>query len=162
MHPITPSTLRMAAWAIQRALRTMDIIDVWAMVCAMHKYHEHWKFRFPTEFLAQFDVLKDVDLTKIQAELVLVNNDLPGKIHYHEDSDAFVICLGVAEHLSDPRQALALNRGRYWESVRAGDGIEIPKLTIHGFTTHQGGVLYFLSLQSPPISGEGYDDFVPI
>jgi len=178
MRPIDLSVLQEAAHEICGVLRAMTEMEVGAKIRIMTtpeekldpelqgkghgEYHGFGKYRFDKEFLATIKALNDTDLSKIQAELVIVNRDLSDEIHHHKIADAYVTALGEAEHFQHAHNAEGFcgwDEDASWEPFKTGQALIIPKGMPHGFRVHDGGILYFLSVQSPPISGEGYDDY---
>ncbi len=126
----------------------------------MTNYHGFAKARFPEAFLAEIFNPYSVTSKDIQLEAVHVSSDLTNEVHYHRKSVAVTLCLGPNEHFPAPKDAKAFFAD-HWSPYRAGDLVKIPTLIPHGFTVDNGGDLYFLSVQSPPIVGEdGQDDYV--
>lgn len=122
-------------------------------------YHGFEKGRIPSGVL--YDIASKYNVTpeELQAELVKVTQDLSDEIHSHHNSRAYCILLGEREGLEAPREGFAFLVNK-WSSVSAGETIDIPPETAHGFTVKPGGVLYFLSVQTPPIEDEhGHDDY---
>jgi mannose-6-phosphate isomerase-like protein (cupin superfamily) len=125
-------------------------------------YHGFSKTRLPDDVLEE--VLSGAGLTneQLQVEIVGVNSDLTHEVHLHKESDAYVIVLGRGTNFEGPKNAKQFQGGK-WIEVSENQEIQIPKGTPHGFTVEDGGVLYFLSLQLPPIVDEqGDDDYVPV
>ncbi len=121
-------------------------------------YHGFLKSRIPVDFLEE--ILSPFRLTTedMQIEIVKVETDLSKEVHYHANSFAYVVCLGSEYRAEDPRGAKAFLSDT-WFSICTGDVVKIPPRTPHGFTVENGGVLVFLSVQSPPIEQGGVDDY---
>jgi quercetin dioxygenase-like cupin family protein len=133
----------------EKLLKELTMID----------YHGFAKSRLPEEF--QKKVLWSYKLTpsEVQIEVIKVTTDLRHEIHYHAEAFAYVVGLGSREHLPEPRGA-SVYLGHSWKSFAAGEKLEIPAGTNHGFTVEEGGELWFLSIQTPPIvDGQGRDDY---
>ena len=76
------------------------------------------------------------------------------------DAHAYCTILGSEDNVAEPKGAHAFLKDR-WSPVKAGDVVDVPPNTLHGFTVEPNGILYFLSLQSPPIErGDGHDDYI--
>jgi len=138
---------------IRGALRMMPPETVHEIILQMVNYHGFGKYRFSKEISGAMSRYQG----DVQAELIRVNGDLSHEVHYHEKSRAYVACLGVEESLPNPIRATALiYDGVYCHS---GSVFDIPPGMVHGFTVKRGGILYFLSVQTPPIVGGGHDDY---
>lgn len=125
----------------------------------MKDYHGFEKGRIPSEALETIAARYAVTAEELQVELVRVTKDLSDEVHVHHHSRAYCIILGKQEGLETPRDAFAYIDNQ-WSSVREGEAINIPPQTAHGFTVKRGGILYFLSVQTPPIEdGHGHDDY---
>ncbi len=131
----------------------------------MTKYHDFEKFRLPEDFLRgiiaerQYAGLDGLTPDMIQLEIAKVTGDLRHQVHRHLRSNAVVIILGGLNPFP-----LALNARMYygtgWFSIGSQEVIRIHAGIFHGFTVGKGGILYFLSVQSPPLMKEGeYDDY---
>ena len=121
-------------------------------------YHGFKKARLPEGLVAEVATAAGCKPEELQVEIASVHGDLTHEVHYHRDTTAFVACLGPAEKFPTPQKAQAFIRK--WFDFTVGQTVEIPPNTPHGFTVGEGGVLYFLSIQSPPIVGEdGQDDY---
>lgn len=123
-------------------------------------YHGFGKARFPHGIIA--DLLSSYGFTTkdVQVELVFVNSDLTREVHLHVDTNAYCVVMGKDVHYPNPDLARTYRDGK-WIPLKAGDELAIPTGTKHGFTVNNGGVLYFLSVQSPPIVREdGHEDYV--
>ncbi len=103
-----------------------------------------------------------VTIKEVQIEIVSVTKDLSDEIHYHKEAFASVVIMGKDDHVRDPIDAAAYYND-FWFPIRAGDCIYIPARVPHGFTIQENGILYFLSVQAPPIVDEqGRDDYFSI
>ena len=128
----------------------------------MKDYHGFIKSRFPHVVLAK--ILKAYDLSPedVQVELVGVRTDLSNENHLHKEAHAFTTILGEQEHVDDPRSARAFKNDS-WIPVSAGDQFDFPPNTPHTFSVNSDGILYFLSVQAPPIERKaGHDDYFRI
>jgi mannose-6-phosphate isomerase-like protein (cupin superfamily) len=126
---------------------------------SLSDYHGFQKGRIPEEVMISLTAKYGTTPDDIQAEIVLVESDLSREVHRHSKAHAYCTILGEEEHFDNPNLGYAF-RDNKWFEVDAGDNVDIPPNTAHGFTTRPGGVLYFLSLQSPPIeSADGHDDY---
>lgn len=102
------------------------------------------------------------------AEIVRVDRNLGSAVHKHLRSNALVLILGRKWYFSSPLNAFALvgvgdDVSGPWVEVRMGEVLRITAGTAHGFTVEPGGILYFLSVQNPPITEEGgAEDYVPL
>src|SRR5436190_23151706 len=123
----------------------------------MIDYHGFGKVRLSPEVLAKVPSLSGTDLKDIQPEIIRVDRVLTQEVHYHKHAYAFVVCLGKSWNFPDPVAARAFFNGR-WSYVESGLAIRIAPGTPHGFTIYSGGILYFLSVQSPPIIGDDGSD----
>lgn len=150
-------TLQQIAESILDTLRNATPEEA-AKLLEMVDYHGFLKSRLPAEFLE--NILAPYNLTpeEVQIEIVKVDKDLTSEVHYHEGSFAYCVCLGEAYHTEAPRSASAFLNDR-WSPVKEGDVVAIPAGTPHGFTVEEGGVLFFLSVQAPPIVNHGKDDY---
>ncbi len=96
---------------------------------------------------------------EVQVEVVRVTTDLANELHYHQKAHAHVIVMGSAENVDEPVRAQGYIEG-VWSPVVSSQVIDIPPGTKHGFTVGEQGVLWFLSVQSPPIVDDsGQDDY---
>ena len=153
--------LKSVANAVVEQLRKMPEDEV-HKTFAMIDYHGFEKARFPEAFLEELAKLKNLNAREIQLEVVHVARDLTHEIHYHRSSSAVTTILGPEEKFSAPKLGKAFLTD-HWFDVNVGDVVEIPAGTPHGFTVEEGGSLYFLSIQSPPIVKEtGEDDYTAI
>lgn len=125
----------------------------------MQYYHGFRKARFSDDFLHEVTKGHDLAPEDIQLEVVSVEQDLTDEIHRHHFSIARIICLGAEEGFSDARLAEGC-LDLQWFPVKSGEALTIPAGAWHGFTVKDGGELWFLSVQSPPIvSADGKDDY---
>lgn len=134
-----------------RSLKPGELLSL----VTMKDYHGFSKSRFPEELLTTILAPFGLSPQEVQAELVSIEGDLRHEVHVHHEAHAAVVMLGAKEHLPEPVDAEAyLADG--WIAVVAGQEIDIPAETDHGFT----GRGYFLSVQAPPIEREGgHDDY---
>jgi hypothetical protein len=128
-----------------------DLLD------SMSDYHGFWKKSLPPDYVARFSSASRLDLRDIQADIVRVTTDLTAEVHFHAKASAFVVCLGHREGFPDPSKAKTFAAGS-WKPLVGGERLEIPAGEPHGFTVDSGGVLYFLSVQSPPVNRAGHED----
>ncbi len=125
----------------------------------MLDYHGFSKGRMPEEFMKKVLWSYKLAPTEIQAEIIHVTKDLRHEVHFHAAAHAYVVGLGAKEHLPEPRLASAYQVNR-WISFAAGQKLEIPPGMKHGFTVEEGGELWCLSVQAPPIvNGHGRDGY---
>ncbi|MCX6780625.1 MAG: hypothetical protein NT003_00685 [Candidatus Magasanikbacteria bacterium] len=124
----------------------------------LHDYHGFQKARIPSATLAAIAAAHNVNPDDLQAEWVVVTQDLSGEIHRHLRSRAYCIVMGAAEHVPDPARAFVFLHDA-WTPVAAGQTIDIPPAAAHGFTIRPGGTLHFLSVQIPPIESAAGDDY---
>ncbi len=158
MRLIDMSVLQTAAEEIRDVLRTRNSVELRAYMAIMKNYHGFDKVALSGR-LIDVPSLSNVPADQIQIELFKVNRDLSDRTHHHKNSDAYVICLGPQEHLVEARYGIVF-KGNHWTTFNTGDQLAIPKRTRQGFSLRNHvGVFYFLSVQSPPISSESYDDF---
>jgi mannose-6-phosphate isomerase-like protein (cupin superfamily) len=126
----------------------------------MRDYHGFNKSGLPPDLTEPLFNELGVEPSNVQAEIVRVSGDLRRQVHLHRHASAYIVFLGRNVGLDDPKLASAFLEDR-WFPVEAGQQLEIPAGTPHGFTTAEHGVLYFLSVQSPPIIGlNANDDYV--
>ena len=126
-------------------------------------YHGFGKIRFADELLRQWCSSLELNPEQYQVELIQVDGDLTAEKHHHENSDAFVVVLGLLHHFPLPSEHFVQLVAGCWVPAHAETEIEIPAGTVHGFTILPGyiGVGYFLSIQTPPIvSVGGADDYI--
>jgi hypothetical protein len=146
---------------ILAALRTSRA-GLWPIIKPpMLDYHGHGKARMHGFFLRPILRPYQASETSVQIEIVSVDTDLRHEVHKHHIAHAIVTALGEPEGFPDAVLAHSYAAG-VWHEIYTGDQIDIPPGTPHGFTTSPGGVLWFLSVQSPPIVGhDGNDDYHP-
>ena len=126
----------------------------------LQNYHGFGKAPLPEEFFLDAISLRGFASSEVQIEIVCVKTDLQRELHLHKESTAWISCLGCAEDFPDPVSAQGF-LGERWFGLAASAEIIIPPSTIHGFTVAPNGMLFFLSVQSPPIVGQdGRDDYV--
>lgn len=155
---VTIAELRRIAEVVMDRLRALPEGEA-QRILIMTDYHGFAKARFPEPFLYEVVTPLGLDPKNIQMEVVHVGCDLTQEVHEHREATALAVCLGNAEGFLVPTNALAFVID-HWFSVSAGDTIEIPAGTLHGFTVLEGGTIHFLSVQSPPIVREdGHDDY---
>jgi len=144
-----------------------------ATLISMEDYHGFSKSWLPDHFLKPILDPYGFLPHEVQVEIVSVTRDLRDEVHHHEEADAIVNILGKKQHLPNPVGASAFleNSSTFtpcvvfmgnneWFSLNASYRIDIPAGYKHGFTVEPEGVLYFLSAQSPPITGpEGRNDY---
>lgn len=123
-------------------------------------YHGFEKARVVESLLQQILEPMLVTTFEVQVEVVKVTTDLSDQVHYHYRSTAFVLALGEQHHFERALHAAVCIDGA-WLPFFTGDRVIIPAGTSHGFrVVGSEGVLYFLSVQSPPIVDEyGHDDY---
>jgi len=125
-------------------------------------YHGFTKGRIPQEDLGKISNLYGVKPEQLQAELVSVEKDLSDEVHTHKLANAYCIILGEKENFPNTKNALGFIKDKWFE-VSSGDVIDIPPNTKHGFTIKPEGILFFLSVQTPPIeSKDGHDDYYKV
>lgn len=155
---VTLVQLRRIAEAVMDRLRAFPPGEV-QRILVMIDYHGFAKSRFPEPFLHDVVTPLGLDPKDIQLEVVHVGCDLTHEVHEHREAMALAVCLGNAEGFPPPTDALAFVTD-HWFAVSAGETVEIPAGTPHGFTVNKGGTVHFLSVQSPPIVREdGHDDY---
>lgn len=130
---------------------------------AFQDYHGFSKTRLPNNMLEPLLQKHAEKKENLQIEIVGVHADLTDEVHIHRKSDAFVVILGRTTNFAEPFSAQGYMKNE-WQFVDEGQEIEIPRETPHGFTVSaNGGNLFFLSIQSPPIVGEdGTDDYTKV
>lgn len=154
--------LRSMANEIVKRLHTIPALDH-GKIFQFQDYHGFSKTRLPEDFLQKVLALHGETKENMQIEIVGVHADLTNEVHKHENSDAFVVILGLHTNFAEPFNAQAY-KNNHWEFVTEGQEIEIPRGTPHGFTVAvNAGSLFFLSIQTPPIVDEhGTDDYVKV
>ena len=157
MARVAPEILEQIGQSILTTLKDSNAQDAQRIVQVVD-YHGFIKSRIPSDFLEKVLAPFHVGLADIQIEIVQVNTDLSKEIHYHKDSFAYVVCLGHEHKTEDPKGAKVFLNGA-WAPIHMGDVVQIPPGTPHGFTVAEGGVLVFMSVQSPPIEHGGDDDY---
>jgi len=154
---IEADTLKQIANSVISKLKSVSE-DELKDILQINDYHGFLKSRISESFLMEVFSPSQLTSRDVQIEIVKVETDLSKEIHFHENSYAYVICLGKEHNLEDPRNAKAFLKNS-WFPVRVGDVIKIPPKTLHGFTVENGGILTFLSVQAPPIEQFGIDDY---
>ncbi len=140
-------------------LRNLSPEEVHTLLYQMEDYHGFGKAVLPEPFLSETLASFGFTPSDVQLELVLVAHDLHDEIHHHQDATAAIIVLGQEEHLPNAVGAFAYLDDR-WFPVSTGNRVDVPEGTVHGFTVEPRGMLYFLSGQSPPITGpDGRNDY---
>lgn len=125
----------------------------------MKDYHGFQKARIPLEDLENIVKKYSITTELLQVELVKVTQDLSDEIHIHHISQAYCIVFGDNEGLEPPKDAFVFIND-HWSPVKQREAILITPKTKHGFTVKPGGILYFLSVQTPPIENKhGQDDY---
>ena len=125
-------------------------------------YHGFAKRRLPEHVLKPMLAPYGLTPRDIQVELVGVFDDLSREAHTHARAHALACVLGRREGLLEPVAGYAFVSDRWLEAI-SGMTIDIPPGTVHTFAVKPGGVLYFLSVQAPPIEdGAGGDDYVRV
>ncbi len=138
-----------------------DDIDPLGRELAWTDYHGFMKARLPEDRVDLTAIRYGQRASDVQVEVVTVNRDLAAEIHAHAHSRAFNVVLGPTEGFDEARGAQVFLKDR-WLDIQSGDRIEFPQGVKHGFTVRPGGILHFLSVQSPPIVGRhGQDDYIP-
>jgi hypothetical protein len=119
-------------------------------------YHGFEKALLSDERLTS--ILEPFGLTTqdMQIEIVRVTRDLSNQIHHHKIANAFITVLGDSSGYPQPKNAFVF-LDNHWAPIIEGEKIEIGYGRKHGFSIAQGGSLYFLSVQNPPIV-RGYDN----
>lgn len=132
---------------------------------ALHKilhlrnYHGFGVSRLSEPLLASLLYDFGFEPKDVQVEVVRVDCDLTHEIHIHREATAVIAVLGPAEHLDSPRSGLAYY-GNRWVELSAVDELEFPPECPHTVTiTEPNGLIYFLSVQAPPIRRPDSDDY---
>ena len=134
-----------------------------------NRYELPWvRLHATKDYYDMVALLDEFPTEPCQIEIVRVVRDLRKQTHRHDRSEALNVMLGSRQHFPDPRHAsmyLGMDEATTWSPVEAGESIIIPAGIVHGFTVEEskGGILYFLSIQNPPIEdGHGNDDYVVV
>ncbi len=122
-------------------------------------YHGFEKWSLEADALEPLVAPYDFNVDLCQAEIIRVKKDLSNELHHHNQSDAAVIVLGPEWDFEPPRNASVFLMG-LWRPLSVGATVLIRAGEIHGFRVEAGGILYFLSVQIPPIVGDHGDDYV--
>jgi mannose-6-phosphate isomerase-like protein (cupin superfamily) len=151
-------TLKSIGDDILSVLRRLSPDSVSGMI-SMIDYHGFRKSRLPHGFLQPILAPYQLETDDAEIEIVRVDTDLTGEVHYHEYAHAVIAALGGAEGFENAQRALAYH-GEGWRRIQSGEELDIPPGTPHGFSVERGGVLWFLSIQAPPIvNHHGADDY---
>ncbi len=154
----TLDQLKVVTAVVLRALGQMQP-EVRDKMLTTVKYHGFQKSRFPEAFLRQVLTPQGLTSQDVQVEVVYVDEHSPHALHHHVHTNAMVAVLGGSEHFDEP-VAAEIYEG-IWVNAEVEDLFLLPAGRKHGFMVGTGGRLWFLSVQSPPIVGEGRDeDFV--
>lgn len=133
--------------------------DATSAMLSMIDYHGFWKSRLPPAFVQPILEPYHLRAEEVEIEIVKVDTDLSSEVHYHEHAHAVICALGQAEGMETAEGALVYQGGG-WRKIQSGEEIDIPPGTPHGFSVEHDGVLWFLSVQAPPIvSHQGADDY---
>ncbi len=160
MQGLPPGALRLLADHTLPGILWLQTYDPTRIESQFEDYHGFEKVRLSNDFLAGAaqDLLFNPRL--IQPEVVRVTGDLTDQVHVHDNAFAHCVVLGAAYGCPDPSGAYCYLGGGWSEIQGCGQIVLIPPGTPHGFTVRKGGVLWFLSVQSPPIKDDhGYDDY---
>jgi mannose-6-phosphate isomerase-like protein (cupin superfamily) len=122
----------------------------------MQDYDGFKKSSLPESFIGPLLEALRIEPTDVQVELIQVERDLANEIHFHAHADTFVVILGRRERVEKPWKAFAFQRRGGWIMLSAGDKLEIPRNTPHGFTVGIDGRLCLLSVLSPPVASEDH------
>lgn len=125
---------------------------------SMIDYHGFWKTRLPDTFVRSILAPHGLTSDDVQIEIVKVDTDLTAEVHFHAHAHAMIYALGQGEGLRNASGAVAY-RHNTWQGIQSGEEVDIPPGTPHGFSVEPDGELWFLSVQAPPIVGEGNDDY---
>jgi mannose-6-phosphate isomerase-like protein (cupin superfamily) len=154
---IPGSTLKNISDDIIAILRELPADAISEMI-SMIDYHGFWKTRLPDTFLRSILSPHGLSSDDVQIEIVKVDTDLTREVHFHAHAHAMIYALGQREGLANASRALAY-RHNTWQDIQSGEEVDIPPGTPHGFSVKPEGELWFLSVQAPPIVGEGSDDY---
>jgi len=128
---------------------------------SMKDYHGFKKCRVPPTVLDPILATYEVSPIDVQIEIVSVLCDLIHETHIHKVANAYIMVLGAVDRFDDPVDAYAL-RGKKWMAVTPGQIIDVPACIPHTVTVLSGGIVHFLSVQSPPIERNGGDDYYKV
>lgn len=154
---IPGSTLKKISDEIVAVFRRLPPEAVSNMI-EMIDYHGFWKTRLPDTFLHSILAPHGLSSDEVQIEIVKVDTDLTREVHFHAHAHAMIYALGRSEGLANASRAVAY-RHNTWQGIQSGEEVDIPPGTPHGFSVEPEGELWFLSVQAPPIVGEGSDDY---
>ncbi len=121
-------------------------------------YHGFGKSRLTEDFLNALLNSLNYNAKELQVEIVRVESDLTDQVHYHQFSNAFICVLSARNNFPDPIGALTYQNDD-WIEIDQDYSLLIPRNTLHGFSVKPNGMFYFLSIQTPPISGDNHDDY---
>jgi hypothetical protein len=154
---IPGSTLKKISDEIVAVFRKLPPEAVSDMI-SMIDYHGFWKTRLPHTFLCSILAPHGLSPDDVQIEIVKVDTDLTREVHFHAHAHAMIYALGKSEGLENAKRAMAY-RHNIWRGIESGEEVDIPPGTPHGFSVEPDGELWFLSVQAPPIVGDGHDDY---
>ena len=141
--------------------------EVFHQLLYFEDYHNFAKSRFPAAFIDPIldPILAPFDLTTedLQIEIAKVTGDHTHYLHFHTGTEAVCLVMGHDAHVPAPSpHALVILEGRQIPATEYLT-VEFPVKTPHTFTCEEGGSLWFLSIQSPPLvrieNGQPVDDF---
>lgn len=121
-------------------------------------YHDFEKYLVPEDMYFQLTRSLGYPSKQLQVEIVKVDKDLTNQVHYHKHADAYIYILGSNQGFPNAAQAFRY-KDTHWQQIHSDQKFIIPHGEPHGFTVTTNGILYFLSIQTPPISSEEYDDY---
>jgi hypothetical protein len=122
------------------------------------EYHGHWKAEVGKLLIPSHERPRE----NVQVEIVKVDDKTnPNReVHMHRNSNAVVIILGDRQYVPFPIGAsMYFERLGGWRPIMVGEKFLFTAEMRHGFSVAPGGVLYFLSVQNPPIDEGGVDDY---
>lgn len=155
MKPIPADDLKLIANEILSVLiRDKDIPKNLVFI----DYHGFAKSYLPENLVSNLLKSFGYNAEQLQIEIVRVNSDLTDQIHYHQFSHAFICVLSQENNFPDPESAFAFKNNK-WQAISENFQLLIPPNTPHGFTVSHSGQLYFLSVQTPPIVNNSFDDY---
>ena len=124
----------------------------------MKEHRGFGKASVGSSYLKRILASRGLSPVMVRAELVRVNMDLSSEVHYHKEAHTYVVVVGESEHLPRPLKAKAFICGS-WQSVADSREIQIPPHCEHGFMVGRDGILYFLSIESPPSDIDDEEDY---
>lgn len=124
-------------------------------------YHDFRKSRLKPGLLEKYLSPLGVTSKDVQIEFAAVLMDLQHQVHIHREAYAVATPLGLGEELPSPRNAYYYlsTQGEDWLPLAAGNKLDVPPGTKHGFALEPDGICYFLTIQSPPTDRHDFDDF---